>query len=67
MPCRVRRCTRPGGLGGPPLIRMKRWTTAVALVGVLTAITGGSAAAVTKAAATKLPSLQQLQARAAAL
>jgi murein DD-endopeptidase MepM/ murein hydrolase activator NlpD len=46
---------------------MKRWTTAVALVGVLTAITGGSAAAVTKAAATKLPSLQQLQARAAAL
>src|SRR5579871_4904653 len=58
--------TRAPGLGGPPLTRMKRWTTAVAVVAALTLMTGGGAAAVAKQEAAH-PSLQQLQAQAAAL
>ncbi|HVM65743.1 MAG TPA: peptidoglycan DD-metalloendopeptidase family protein [Acidimicrobiales bacterium] len=60
-PRRVCLLSRSRGPEDPPLTRTTRWTTAAALAAVLTTAVGGAAAG------SKGPTLQQLQARAAAL
>lgn len=54
-------CRAPEGSEDPPLTRTTRWTLPVALAVVLAMVLGG------EASATKGPTLQQLQARAAEL